>query len=114
LYKIKKGEILGTIFVCFCESLLVRQSQGRPESAGRFPGLLTHGTIRGATPEAQGKGLNVLLILVVSAWEQISNVCQPLSLLVCDIVSDNTVKYIKAIRNTFRAVMVYICSPTDF
>lgn len=41
----------------------MRQSQGRPGSTDRFPGLLTHGKIRVDIFEAQNKGLNVLFIL---------------------------------------------------
>lgn len=54
---------VGSHFTCFCESLPVRQCQFTPGSAGRLPGLLTHGTIRGDALEAQGKELNVLLML---------------------------------------------------
>jgi hypothetical protein len=32
--------------------------------AGRFPGLLTHGSLGGDTFETQGEGLNILLMLV--------------------------------------------------
>jgi hypothetical protein len=35
--------------------LPTRQSQGRSRSAGRFPGLLKHGTARGGALEAHGK-----------------------------------------------------------
>lgn len=67
-------------YACFYESLTVRQSQVRPKSTGRFPGLLNNGTIRGDTLEAQGKRLSVLLILEegtgrnreASGWVQIS------------------------------------------
>lgn len=55
---------IGSHFVRFCESLPAGYTQGRSGSAGRFAGLLTHGMIRGNALEAQGKGLNVLLILV--------------------------------------------------
>ena len=58
------SRLSGAIFACFCESLLVWQSQGRSGSAGRFPGLLTHELIREATLEAQGEGLYILLILL--------------------------------------------------
>lgn len=44
--------------------ILAGQSQDRPGSADRFPGLPTHRTIREDTLEAHGKELNVLLILV--------------------------------------------------
>ena len=52
------------------------------------------GNYRGDAPEAHGEGLNVLLILEegtgrnkeASGWVQISNVCQPLSLLAGDFV----------------------------
>jgi hypothetical protein len=99
---------------CFCESLCVRQSQIRPGSAGRVPGLLTHGPIRGVTCEAQGEGMNVLLISEegtrrnreASKWIQISNVPQPLSLLACDFVSHDTVKYIKPKRIQLEAAAV--------
>lgn len=55
---------IGSHFVRFCESLPAGHTQGRSGYAGRFAGLLTHGMIRGNALEAQGKGLNVLLILV--------------------------------------------------
>lgn len=55
---------IGSHFVRFCESLPAGYTQGRSGSAGRFAGLLTHGMIRGNALEAQGKGLNILLILV--------------------------------------------------
>jgi hypothetical protein len=37
---------------------------GKLGSFGRFPGHLRHGTIRGVTFEAQGKGIMILLSLV--------------------------------------------------
>lgn len=46
------------------KSLPARQSQGRSGPVGRFPGLLRHRTIRGGVPEAEGKRLKILLILV--------------------------------------------------
>jgi hypothetical protein len=55
--------VSGDIFTSICESLPIRKSQDRSRSAGKFPGLLTHGTIRGDALKVQGKGLNVLLIL---------------------------------------------------
>lgn len=55
---------IGSHFVSFCESLHAGHTQGRSGYTGRFAGLLTHGMIRGNALEAQGKGLNVLLILV--------------------------------------------------
>lgn len=91
--------IVGSHFACFSDSLPIRQSQVRPGSTGRYPGLQIHGMVRGDT---QGKGLNVLFILKEGTgrnrdafgWVQISNVHQPLSLLVCDLVFHDTVKYI--------------------
>ena len=63
---------------------------------------------------SQDNRLNILLSLEeetsrnreASGLVQISNVHQPLSLLACDFVSHDTVKYIKAIRNTFRVSVV--------
>jgi hypothetical protein len=100
-------------FACFCESLPVRQNQVRPESTGRFPDLLMYGMIRGATLEAQGKMLNVLLILEEGTgryrrppnryrYQMYISHC----LLACDFVSHNTVKYIKPEKIKLKATAV--------
>jgi len=97
----------------FC-CLPVRQSQVSPGSIGRFPGLLTHDTIRRDTLEAQGEGMNGLLILKeetrknreTSGWVEISHVCKAFSLLACDFVSHRTVKYIKPKGITLGAAAV--------
>lgn len=54
---------IGGHFVCSVKACLPGKSR-QSGSAVRFPGLLTHGTIRENALEAHGKGLNVLLILV--------------------------------------------------
>ena len=79
--------------------MLARQSQGRPRLAGRFPGLLRHGTIRGGALEAQGKGLKILLTLVEGTGRLLDgNRCflcifQQLFLLACGFASHSTVGY---------------------
>lgn len=77
------------------KSLPARQSQGRTGPVGRFPGLLRHGAIRGAAPEAQGEGLMILLTWVEGTerflgWKQMS--CVPkLFLLACGFASHGSV-----------------------
>jgi hypothetical protein len=46
----------GSHFVCFCESLPVKQSS-QARVYCRLPGLMIHGTVRGVILEAQGEGL---------------------------------------------------------
>lgn len=60
----REPTLLGIIFAYFCESFLVRKSQSKLGSAGRFLALLMHGKIGGDTLDSQGKRLNVLLLLV--------------------------------------------------
>lgn len=69
--------------------------------------MLTHGTVRGDTLEAQGEGLNALLILVegIGRPRYPVCVCQPLPLLACDFASHGTVGYKKAMRNKLGAAI---------
>lgn len=73
--------------------------------------MLTHGTVRGDTLEAQGEGLNALLILVEGIGRPpVGNsypvcVCQPLPLLAYDFASQGTVGYKKAMRNKLGAAI---------
>ena len=76
--------VVWSYFACFCESLPVRHlSQTRVYWQ---IGLLAHGMIRGDICEAQGEGLNVLLILDEGTGRPLDgyiyNVHQPFSLLI--------------------------------
>jgi hypothetical protein len=116
------GVIVGNHFACFCKSLSVRQGQVRSGSTGNFPGLLMHGTIRrdrytwssrlGAECSVleEGTGRN----REASGWVQILNVYQPLSLLACDFLSNDTIKYIKSKTIKPEAAAVLTWQPSWF
>jgi hypothetical protein len=50
----------------------------------------------------------------VSRWIQISNIHQPLSLLACDFVSHDTVKYIEPKRIKLEAATILTGQPSQF
>ena len=81
-----------------------------------------HGMVRWDTLEAHGKRLNVPLVLEegrrrnreASGWVQISNVRQALSLLACDFVSHDNIKYVKPKRINLRAATELTGQPSQF
>lgn len=101
LYHMKS---VGSHFVCFCENRPARQGQGKSGSAGRVPGLLSHGTKRGDALEAQGEGWifcwpggrNREALGLKTEVLRVMCIFQQLFLSACSFASHHTVRYKRA------------------